>query len=205
MQDPPTLPALGFLFGGVFFLVLWPLFGNKSLLVSTAFFALGLTMVLYAIIVARRQSDATPKGVMHRLAALLVVASLGTSSAAGLSAYVLATRLTITADAMACARFATISPNEAVHRAAQAWGVDMLDFRTTVSPVAVNETGWMFEAECTVAPSFGESRGVRVPWTTDGRPHFLWDVEASEDWGLLALLAWVDWDTGACLSGCSRR
>lgn len=115
-----------------------------------------------------------------------------------------ATRLTITADAMACARFATISPNEAAQRAVHDWGIDMLEFRTTVSPAAVNESGWMFDVECTAAPSFGESRGFRIPWVADGQLHFLWSIGASEEWGLLGLHAEVDWDTGECLDGCSR-
>src|SRR3990172_153706 len=123
----------------------------------------------------------------------------GTALGGGQLAIVLATRVTITPDAEACARFAAISPSQAVDRVALAQRFDMFEVRTTVTPTAVNETGWEFEVGCAPAPSPGASRGVRLGWATDGHPRFLWLVSYGDDWGLLGGMTWVDWDTGELL------
>jgi len=193
-----VLPAV-ILAAGVYFLVMVPFLGNKSLLLSTACFFLGLAMVLLEIPANRRRPAAEARRRMYRLVVLLVVASLGTALAGGQLAIVLATRVTITPDAEACARFAAISPSQAVDRVALAQRFDMFEVRTTVTPTAVNETGWEFEVGCASAPSLGESRGVRLGWATDGHPRFLWLVSYGDDWGLLGGMTWVDWDTGELL------
>ena len=117
---------------GVLSLALWPLFGNKFLLISMAFFFFGLAVVVFAIAAQHRQRDAGIGSGAHRLVALLVVASLGASLTAVQFASILSTRLTIKPQATACARFAMISPSEAADRVLRALGVDPIEFRMTV-------------------------------------------------------------------------
>lgn len=197
MEDPRPgrkTAILWLAIGAWFFLLNARLFGYEFFVVALALSILGFVLVVGPLRAPGGRS------VFVLASAVALVVAMG-GAGLGFGAVVVEPRLVGSGDWVACAEIATVGPEEAIRTVVTLRGLDWWEIHTGVRPVFLNDTGGEFEVTCPGTPMIGAIRS-RVPPPHDGLDHFAWLVGYSHDYELLAGLAWIDWDTGACVSSC---